>query len=130
MMRAPNFEYHAPKTVAEAVSEEGRDSAEYKAWQTSVEMQEALSDLPSESELQDAIAADEGNLDARLQLAQRLIALQQTEQGLEQLLEIVRRDRNHDDEAARKMMIKVFESLGGSGPVVSKYRGLLARTLN
>ena len=118
------------RTVAEAVSEDGHDSAEYKAWQTSVEMQEALKDLPSESELMDIIASDEGNLDARLQLAQRHIALQQPEQGLDQLLEIVRRDRSHDDEAARKMMIKVFESLGGSGPLVSKYRGLLARTLN
>ena len=49
---------------------------------------------------------------------------------LDALLEIIRRDREFEDDGARKYMIKVFEILGGKGEVVSRYRGLLARTLN
>ena len=43
---------------------------------------------------------------------------------------VLRRDREFEDDGARKYMIKVFEILGGKGEIVSKYRGLLARTLN
>ena len=51
------------------------------------------------------------------------------EAALEQLLEIVRRDRAYGDDAARKAMLEVFALMGGEGPVVKRYRTLLSSLL-
>ena len=44
------------------------------------------------------------------------------EPALDQLLEIMRRDREWNEEAARKTMIKVFELLGNGDPTATAYR--------
>jgi putative thioredoxin len=81
------------------------------------------------TELQARIAADENDLDARLQLAKLWVAANNYEPAMEQLLEIVRRDRGFEDDIGRKTLLDVFNLLGG-GELVSKYRRLLASALN
>ena len=81
------------------------------------------------AELQARIAADENDLDARLQLARLWVAASNYEPAMEQLLEIVRRDRGFEDDIGRKTLLDVFNLLGG-GELVSKYRRLLASALN
>jgi len=81
------------------------------------------------TELQARIAADENDLDARLQLAKLWVAASNYEPAMEQLLEIVRRDRGFEDDIGRKTLLDVFNLLGG-GELVSKYRRLLASALN
>jgi len=51
-------------------------------------------------------------------------------EGMNQLLEIVRRDRGFQDDIGRKTMLDVFNLLGGQSELVSKYRRLLSSTLN
>jgi putative thioredoxin len=75
------------------------------------------------------VAANENDLDARLKLANLLVAAGQYETGMDQLLEIVRRDRSFGDDIGRKTLLSVFALLGG-GEVVSRYRRLLASALN
>ncbi|MDP1923790.1 MAG: co-chaperone YbbN [Thiobacillus sp.] len=82
-----------------------------------------------EGALQARIAADGNDLDARLALANLAIAGQRYEDGMEQLLEIVRRDRAFQDDIGRKTLLSVFNLLGG-GELVSRYRRLLASVLN
>lgn len=86
-------------------------------------------DLPAAGTLSQRIAANENDLDARLQLANLLIAQQQYEPALAQLLEIVQRDKSYADEAGRKTMLSLFQLLGNS-ELVSRYRRLLASALN
>ncbi len=81
------------------------------------------------AELQVRIAADENDLEARLQLAKLWVAASNYEPAMEQLLEIVRRDRGFADDIGRKTLLDVFNLLGG-GELVSKYRRLLASALN
>ena len=81
------------------------------------------------TELQARIAADENDLEARLQLAKLWVAASNYEPAMEQLLEIVRRDRGFEDDIGRKTLLDVFNLLGG-GELVSKYRRLLASALN
>ena len=45
------------------------------------------------------------------------------------LLEIVRRDRNWNDEAARKQLLKVFEALGPKDPATLAGRRKLSSIL-
>jgi len=79
------------------------------------------------------IEANAGDLDARLQLANALALVQDYRQALGQLLEIVRRDRKWQDEAARRAMLDLFTLLAQSpsyNDLVREFRVQLARTLN
>jgi putative thioredoxin len=75
------------------------------------------------------VAANENDLAARLKLANLLVAAGQHEAGMDQLLEIVRRDRGFEDDIGRKTLLSVFALLGG-GELVSRYRRLLASAIN
>jgi putative thioredoxin len=95
-----------------------------------IEFADKAKDLPDAASLEARVAADENDLEARLQLANLLIAHNRHEPALGQLLEIVRRDRGFQDDIGRKTMLSVFNLLGGGGELVSRYRRLLASALN
>ena len=80
--------------------------------------------------LETRIAGNPDDLEARLALAKALVTQQRYEPAMEQLLEIIRRDRKWNGEAGRKTMLAVFDLLGGQGELVSKYRRQLAAALN
>lgn len=84
----------------------------------------------SEAELAAAVAADANDLEARLKLANVLIASNRVAAGMDQLLEIVQRDRKFKDDIGRKTLLDVFNLLGGQGELVSEYRRKLASALN
>lgn len=75
------------------------------------------------------IETNENDLDARLKLARLQIAAGQYEAGMDQLLEIIRRDRGFEDDIGRTTLLSVFE-LVGSGELVNRYRRMLASALN
>ena len=79
--------------------------------------------------LRSRVNANGDDLDARLALANLLVAAGDYETGMEELLEIVRRDRSFQDDIGRKTLLSVFNLLGGGEPV-SRYRRLLASALN
>lgn len=81
-----------------------------------------------EAALAARVAANENDLEARLKLAQLLVASGQYEPGMDQLLEIVRRDRSFEDDIGRKTLLSVFDLLGG-GELVSRYRRRLSSLL-
>ncbi len=116
--------------VAEAISDEGKSTPEFQAYLAKIEFDQVVNDLPAESELLNAINEDSSNLQARLELAQRYIAEQKYAEGMDQLLEIIKQDRQFQDDIARLTLIKVFELLGGKGELASKYRRLLTSVLN
>jgi putative thioredoxin len=75
------------------------------------------------------LAADPSDLQARLRLAELEVAQQRYEPALEQLLEIIRRDRKWNGEAGRKTMLAVFDLLGARHELVTQYRRKLASAL-
>jgi putative thioredoxin len=83
-----------------------------------------------EAGLRGRIAEQPDDMAARMRLANLLIAAGRHRDGLEELLEMVRRDRAWNEEAARKAILAVFSLLGGQGELVSTYRRKLAGTLN
>ncbi|WER45080.1 thioredoxin [Cupriavidus sp. WKF15] len=122
--------------VAEAEAEFGNLSAQaaqddaYAALRTRVEAMKGVADLPDEQTLASRVAADPQDLPARLDLARLLIARQQYEHALEQLLAIVRTDRGFEDDIGRKTMISVFDMLADQPEVVSRWRRQLSTSLN
>lgn len=82
-----------------------------------------------EGSLRERLTRNPGDLEARLQLGQVLAAQGRYEEALEQLLEVVRRDRNFRDQAARKAMVDIFNVLGSGNELVEHYRSELAKIL-
>jgi putative thioredoxin len=85
--------------------------------------------LPPAPELEARVAANEGDLQARLELAQHCIAHKAWEPAMEQLLEIVRRDRTFQDDIGRKTMIQVFELASSQPQLVAAWRRKLSSLL-
>jgi putative thioredoxin len=87
------------------------------------------STAPDPATLEQRLAAHPGDSEARYQLACHRVLQGDYERALELLFELLRRDRDYRDDAARKAMLAVFDLLGGRGPLVSRYRGLMAGAL-
>ncbi len=82
-----------------------------------------------EATLESRIAQEPGDLEARLQLAQILVARERYDAALGHLLEIVKRDRGFRDDAGRKTMLEVFTLLGQDNELVAEYRRRLASAM-
>jgi len=82
-----------------------------------------------EGTLESRIAQEPGDLEARLQLAQILVARKRYDAALGHLLEIVKRDRGFRDDAGRKTMLEVFTLLGQDNELVAEYRRRLASAM-
>jgi putative thioredoxin len=81
----------------------------------------------------DLIARVEGNpadCGARMELAEYWIGFKEWEPALEQLLEVVTRDRTFGDDAARKRMVEVFDLASTQPQLVSTWRRRLGGALN
>ena len=83
--------------------------------------------------LQAKVDANPDDHAARLELARALAGNGQYEAALEAALEVVRRDRFFDGGAGRRVLLELFEALGGNehyDDLVRKYRRSLSATLN
>jgi putative thioredoxin len=83
---------------------------------------ELASVLPPLAELQSLVDGDGSNLEQRMNLAYRLIADDQIEAALEQLLELLKLDREWQEQKARATMIQVFDLLGKGNQIATAYR--------
>jgi len=84
----------------------------------------------SEQDLAARVAAAPSDLESRLALAGVLAARKAWAPAMDQLLEIIRRDRNWRDGEARRQMLAIFNLAAGDAELVSVYRRKLASTLN
>ena len=78
------------------------------------------------AELTAAVEADADDHQARFDLAQALHAEGNAEAAVDQLLELFRRDREWNDEAAKRQLFTVFEALKPSDPIVLNGRRKLS----
>ncbi len=118
------------REVLGKVGEEHADHAEI----TSVRSSLALADQAAEAggdivELERKVGANPADNEARHALAMALFAAGNHEGAAEHWLEIVRRDRNWNDGAARQQLLKVFEALSPTDPVTIAARRKLSSLL-
>jgi putative thioredoxin len=79
--------------------------------------------------LQERVAADPADLQARYDLATALNATGERDQAADTLLDIIRRNRAWNDEAARLQLLKFFEAWGFDDPTTMAARRKLSSVL-
>ena len=89
---------------------------------TRLEFLDAAAYLASVTELSASVEAQPEDIQARFDLALALIVDEQVEPALEQLLIILKQDREWQEQMARKTMIKIFDLLGAGNIVATAYR--------
>ncbi|MCL4743989.1 MAG: thioredoxin [Burkholderiaceae bacterium] len=120
----------AAKAQLDALSPAGSQDPHAQALAARVQAMLEENRLPPSPELEARIAKDPADLQARLELAQHCIAHKAWEPALEQLLEIVRRDRAFGDDVGRKTMVQVFDLAQSQPQLVAGWRRRLGAALN
>jgi putative thioredoxin len=81
---------------------------------SAVELSEQGQESGDIEELRSNIEANGKDHQSRFDLAAALYGQGQNEAAIDELLELFRRDKKWDDEAARKQLVKIFEALGST----------------
>src|SRR6185437_9052576 len=102
----------AKQTLA-MVPESKRHDAAVKAVQASLDLAEQAEAVGPVAELEQKVAANPLDHQARFDLATALNASGKRSEATQHLLEIVKRDRKWNDDAARKQLVQFFEAWGG-----------------
>jgi len=77
---------------------------------------------PEQGALEAAVRSDGDDLESRYQLASVLLMSDAYEAAMEQLLEIMRRDRTFRDDGGRDGLAAIFRILGNLDPLVKRFR--------
>jgi putative thioredoxin len=102
---------------------------EIAAARTAVELAERAPKKGASGELQTRIAQNPGDLQARFDFAAALYGEGKPEEAVDQLIDSIKRDRNWNEQAARKELLKYFEALGPTHPVTVAGRRKLSSVL-
>jgi putative thioredoxin len=116
----------ALEKVPEKLAEHAEISGARSALMLAREGREARSQLDS---YRARLEADPKDHQARYDLATALNAMGEREQAAEALLDIMRRDRKWNEEAARLQLLKFFEAWGSDDPVTGAARRRLSSIL-
>jgi putative thioredoxin len=96
------------------VPESKRNDPAVKAVQAAIDLAEQAQSVGPIGELEQKVAANPLDHQARFDLATALNAMGKRGEATNQLLEIVRRDRKWNDDGARKQLVQFFEAWGGA----------------
>ena len=113
----------------EALSTRAQEQSTYANVLARLQALEVAANLPPINLLARRIHLDANDLEARLELAELLIATRDFGPAMHQLLEIVKRDRTFRDDLARVKMLAVFEMAAGEPELVTEYRSRLSSLL-
>jgi putative thioredoxin len=95
----------------------GGDADEaYRAVEAELSLKERAAAAGDVEQLRAKIAANPADLDARFDFALVLDGKGSREEAIDQLLEIIRRDRKWKEDAARKHLLTLFEAMGPTDP--------------
>lgn len=118
----------AKQTLA-MVPESKRNDAAVKAVQAAIDLAEQAQSVGPVTELEQKVAANPLDHQARFDLATALNAMGKRAEATEQLLAIVKRDRKWNDDGARRQLVQLFEAWGGADEATVEGRKRLSTIL-
>ncbi|HEV2000376.1 MAG TPA: thioredoxin [Xanthobacteraceae bacterium] len=117
------------RTTLQLIPKGKENDPAVSAARAALELAEQASKAGDPSALEEKVKANPADFQARLDLAVALNAHGRREEALAQLLEIIRRDRKWNDDAARKQLIQFFEAWGHTDPQTVEGRRRLSSIL-
>ncbi len=117
------------REALDAVAEDKRGEQEMAAAFAALELAEKAANAGDLGQLRAAVADDETNHQARFDLALALFAAGAAEDAIDELIEIVRRDRQWNEQAARTQLLQFFEAQGQADPLTLVGRRKLSALL-
>ena len=109
---------------------EARDQPEIRNLCAHISLLRIAQEAPSPETLEKIVADDPADLEARYRLSAGKILRDDYEGAMEQLLEIVRRDRTFREQAGRNGLLAIFAILGENDERVLRYRALLQQAMH
>ncbi len=103
--------------------------ARVEALKAAVAFAQSRAEGPDEEALRAKLTANPDDHEARLAIARLHAGAKRYTEALDQLLEIVRRDKDWNDGEARKQMLNIFNLAANQQALISEYRRKLASTL-
>jgi putative thioredoxin len=100
------------RRLIDAVPAEKRSEPAVAAVLAALTMAEQAAALGETAELERAVANNPADHQARYDLALALASRSKREEAIDHLVDIVKRDRNWNDDAARKQLLQFFEAWG------------------
>lgn len=118
----------AEQTIA-LVPPDKRSCAPVEGVRAALELARVARSSDDPGRLESQLAANPADLRLRFDLAVALAARGAKAEALDHLLEIVRRDRNWNEQAARKQLVQLFEAWGAKDPLTADGRRRLSSIL-
>jgi putative thioredoxin len=123
-------EYAKARQALDAAPPEAAKHAEIAAARTALELAEAGEKATGAlGELRRRLEQDPKDHAARIELASALFASGAREQAIDELLDLVKRDREWNEQAGRKQLLKFFEAMGATDPLTVATRKRLSSIL-
>ncbi|PWB40959.1 MAG: co-chaperone YbbN [Rhodocyclales bacterium] len=116
--------------LLDEIMDAGKDRTRIDSLAARLALSQGAASGADETSLQSRLAANPADLESRLALANLHAVKQDYGAALEQLLEIVRRDRTFRDDIGRKTMLQIFSLLGSDSDLMREFRGKLSSLLN
>ena len=104
------------REVFDTLPEDARGGTEAEAVASALALAEKTAETGDRGELLARLEADPNDHQARFDLALALHAEGRNEEAIDALVEIVKRAREWNDQAARKQLLELFEALGPADP--------------
>ncbi len=119
---------HAEQTLA-LVPPAKQNSEAYLGAKAALELAKKAGTNEDAAALEKAVLADPRDWESRFKLALALNARGQRQQAMDHLMEIVRKDRAWNGDAARKQLVEFFEAWGPKDPLTQAGRQRLSSLL-
>ena len=117
------------EATLDVIPPDKRKQAAYDSVKALLDLAKKAGTTDNSAELEARLAANPADHQARSDLAVALAARGDKEQAVEHLIEIVRRDRNWNEQAARQQLVQLFEAWGPKDPCTLEGRRKLASLL-
>ncbi|MBO0737360.1 MAG: thioredoxin [Alphaproteobacteria bacterium] len=115
------------KQLLDRVPKESAKNAEITAARSALDLAEqAQKAMASAKKLRDRLEGNPDDHEARLELATALFGSGEREAAVSELLTLFRRDREWNEQAARKQLVKFFEVMGPADPLTLSGRRRLS----
>jgi putative thioredoxin len=128
LMRAGRSEQ--AETVLKDIKGDDKDQPEVRTLLAQLTFARIAAEEPDSDMLESKVASNPDDLKARYHLSAHKILKEDYDAALEHMFEIMRRDRQFEEDAGRKGLLSVFEILGSGDSRVTRYRSKMFNLLH